>query len=68
MPLRVGATYYVIASLLNLRKQPAAMGIAVYQVEYRTSLRVRELAMNPNWVLAEFTEGDKGIVAYVSRW
>lgn len=67
-PLRVGATYYVTASILNLRKQPAAIGIAVYQVEYHTPLRVRELAANPNWVLVEFTEGDEGVVAYVSRW
>ena len=67
-PLRVGATYYVTASLLNLRKQPAASGIAVYQVEYHTPLRVRELAANPNWVLVEFTEGDEGVIAYVSRW
>lgn len=68
VPLRVDATYYVTASLLNLRKQPAAMGIAVYQVEYHTPLRVLKLAANPNWVLVEFIEGDEGVIAYVSRW
>ncbi len=68
--LVVGKTYYVAASLLNVRSRPIAEGPGDpnLQLGRNAQVTVVELLPNSNWVLVRHMSEDVSVIGYASQW
>ncbi len=67
--LVVGETYYVTATILNMRSRPVAEGPGDpnLQLGRNAQLTILEIS-NSNWVSVRYTSEDVSVVGYVSKW